>query len=306
MYANVIRLLSAEGTVTPVTSNARPAVMRHPVQASSSSSSMSKQPASVPQAKSKLAIASSSSHTVKSQPIHRASPPANNRPATKKRPRSPSLSESPPPSAKRRASPQVSDIRAEIWKMFGKDRSMYVQGDIFSDDEDMEAGASVLEKEERIRLVVLLPPPNPPLSLLLPFTAGAHLRDQQLPHRHEGRYRGSRRGEASRRRKAPPEEGKGTAGLTWPSQCILTMSGFLFPLYPSASISHILLCCSAVVLHHLHLGIDPSTCFLTLTANYTTSTLQSPVLVEALLVNEMGVLNSKRIVLFAMILQENW
>ena len=65
-----------------------------------------------------------------------------------KRPRSLSLSESPPP--KRRH--KDSDISSTIWKMFGKDRQQYTSQNVFSDDEDMEADATVLEKEEAYRL----------------------------------------------------------------------------------------------------------------------------------------------------------
>lgn len=70
----------------------------------------------------------------------------------KKRPRSPSLSLSPPPSKRRAASPENS-LRSEIWKLFGKDRNSYVARDVLSDDEDMEADASALMKEELRRLV---------------------------------------------------------------------------------------------------------------------------------------------------------
>ena len=37
--------------------------------------------------------------------------------------------------------------------MFGKDRSTYVQRDVFSDDEDMEADVTAMEKEELRRSV---------------------------------------------------------------------------------------------------------------------------------------------------------
>lgn len=47
------------------------------------------------------------------------------------------------------------DISQEIWKMFGKDRHSYVSRDVFSDDEDMEADATALEREEKMRCVVL-------------------------------------------------------------------------------------------------------------------------------------------------------
>ncbi|TFK75085.1 hypothetical protein BDN72DRAFT_853510 [Pluteus cervinus] len=81
----------------------------------------------------------------------------------KKRPRSESRSESPP--LKKRAHDRDGrgnkyrdsyreeddldgNIQTEIWKMFGRDRAQYVERDIFSDEEDMEADASDLEKEE--------------------------------------------------------------------------------------------------------------------------------------------------------------
>ncbi|OBZ72442.1 Protein ZINC INDUCED FACILITATOR-LIKE 1 [Grifola frondosa] len=71
------------------------------------------------------------------------------KPVFKKRPRSPSLSASPPP-RKRHLSdgPSQNDISSEIWKLFGKDRSSYIQRDVMSDEEDMEADAMDLEQEE--------------------------------------------------------------------------------------------------------------------------------------------------------------
>ena len=74
----------------------------------------------------------------------RATSTAHNRP---KRHRSPSLSESPPPK-KRHID---SNISSTIWKMFGKDRQQYTSQNVFSDDEDMEADATVLEREEAYR-----------------------------------------------------------------------------------------------------------------------------------------------------------
>ncbi|KIP11172.1 hypothetical protein PHLGIDRAFT_125061 [Phlebiopsis gigantea 11061_1 CR5-6] len=66
----------------------------------------------------------------------------------KKRPRSPSMSPSPPPAKRRSIPPGGNSISAEIWKLFGKDRNAYVAKDVYSDDEDMEAGARDLENEE--------------------------------------------------------------------------------------------------------------------------------------------------------------
>ena len=39
----------------------------------------------------------------------------------------------------------------EIWNILGRDRNAYVSRDVFSDDEDMEADASILEREEKLR-----------------------------------------------------------------------------------------------------------------------------------------------------------
>jgi hypothetical protein len=75
----------------------------------------------------------------------------------KKRARSPSdsdsLSDSPPP-PKRKQSSAKNDISSEIWKLFGKDRDRYVNADVYSDeDDDMEADADALRKEELRRYV---------------------------------------------------------------------------------------------------------------------------------------------------------
>lgn len=76
--------------------------------------------------------------------------------AMKKRQRSGSLSDSPPPHKKRPQAPQQNSISSEIWKLFGKDRNTYVARDVFSDDEgsdDMEVGAREVEHEEAYRSV---------------------------------------------------------------------------------------------------------------------------------------------------------
>ncbi|KAM6504118.1 SPT2 chromatin domain containing protein [Amanita muscaria] len=73
--------------------------------------------------------------------------------APKKRPRSESRSESPP--SKRRGS-YVDEEEAEvpgnissmIWNMFGRNRDNYVGMNVFSDDEDMEADADAVAREE--------------------------------------------------------------------------------------------------------------------------------------------------------------
>ena len=94
--------------------------------------------------------------------------PASSQPSAKthshssvprKRPRSESRSES--PQLKRRGhiaddDDNVSEsIGSMIWNMFGRNRDEYVSKDIFSDDEDMEADASCVAREEAIRLVIL-------------------------------------------------------------------------------------------------------------------------------------------------------
>ena len=59
-----------------------------------------------------------------------------------------------PPSKKRYAPPAQDDYRSEIWKLFGKDRSSYVNNTVDSDEDDMEADAMDLEREEMRRFVV--------------------------------------------------------------------------------------------------------------------------------------------------------
>ncbi|OAX39511.1 hypothetical protein K503DRAFT_812789 [Rhizopogon vinicolor AM-OR11-026] len=75
-------------------------------------------------------------------------PAARSAGSTKKRPRSPSSSLSPPPPKRLPTSGETESYSDEIWKLFGKDRRAYIQRDVFSDDEDMEVDAGVLEKEE--------------------------------------------------------------------------------------------------------------------------------------------------------------
>ena len=59
-----------------------------------------------------------------------------------------------PPSKKRYAPPAQGDYRSEIWKLFGKNRSAYVNDMVDSDEDDMEADAMDLEMEELRRFVV--------------------------------------------------------------------------------------------------------------------------------------------------------
>jgi len=99
-----------------------------------------------------------SSSAPSSQPTSTPYRSSNSAPSARKRGRSPSfsssLSPSPPPSKRRPTSGAAAaprnDISSAIWQMFGKDRSKYVNQDTFSDDEDMEADASAMEREEMI------------------------------------------------------------------------------------------------------------------------------------------------------------
>jgi protein SPT2 len=53
----------------------------------------------------------------------------------------------------KRAAGASNGIQDEIWKIFGRDRSKYVSRDVMSDDEDMEADMTALEREEFARFV---------------------------------------------------------------------------------------------------------------------------------------------------------
>lgn len=53
----------------------------------------------------------------------------------------------------KRASGASSGIQDEIWKIFGRDRSKYMSRTVMSDDEDMEADMTALEREELARYV---------------------------------------------------------------------------------------------------------------------------------------------------------
>ncbi|KAE9402491.1 hypothetical protein BT96DRAFT_956254 [Gymnopus androsaceus JB14] len=93
-----------------------------------------------------------------SKPKASAASSSSSRPSSslppKKRGRSSSRSES-PYSSKRRAidseelDDEALDVSGLIWGIMGKKRSDYMKMDVFSDDEDMEADASALEREEK-------------------------------------------------------------------------------------------------------------------------------------------------------------
>ncbi|KAH9926832.1 hypothetical protein B0H21DRAFT_781332 [Amylocystis lapponica] len=153
---------SASGSASPATpspglprasgSHRPSATLSAPISKASSSQRARTPGAAKPTASTSRTSEKSASSSGASKPSvsgKAAVPPVRgNAPAGKKRPRSPSTSVSPPP-AKRRAAPSAqSSISAEIWKMFGKDRSTYIERDVMSDDEDMEADALSVEKEE--------------------------------------------------------------------------------------------------------------------------------------------------------------
>jgi hypothetical protein len=52
--------------------------------------------------------------------------------------------------------PPAQSWRTEIWEVFGRKRDDYVGKDVLSDDDDMEADAMILEREEKLRSVVHL------------------------------------------------------------------------------------------------------------------------------------------------------
>jgi len=142
----------------PTTSTARSStvVSRASSTEKHTSSSQPKQPKA-----SKLSTSTSaSSRHAPTVASHRESYRENH--SRSKRPRSPSLSDSPPPPKRRQQEDYYEDedededaldVGGAIWAMFGKKRDQYVSQDVFSDDEDMEADASALEREEHIRSV---------------------------------------------------------------------------------------------------------------------------------------------------------
>ena len=99
----------------------------------------------------------SASEKVPARPSAREQKPSSKYPLSttlRKRQRSDSLSDSPPPPKRRTQGAPANSISAEIWKLFGKDRNTYVARDVYSDDEDMEAGADEVEREEKFRCVI--------------------------------------------------------------------------------------------------------------------------------------------------------
>lgn len=150
-----------------------------------------------------------------SAPSKSAAP--TSRPPAKKRPRSPSSSLSPPP-AKRRPSAAGSarnDISSEIWKLFGKDRSSYIQRDVYSDDEDMEAGAFDVEKEELRRSVLRTTCAYTQLTDNCPgAVCASRRRRMSLPWKKNGGTR-TRSGAGGRRRRSAARTERRTHPYMW-------------------------------------------------------------------------------------------
>ncbi|KAI0258371.1 hypothetical protein BC834DRAFT_975220 [Gloeopeniophorella convolvens] len=99
------------------------------------------------------AVAKASSKPARPSPLGNRATSSSSAPLSKKRTRSPpssySESESDYDRPPRKRVPAASGgIQDEIWKIFGRDRSKYVSRDVLSDDEDMEADMTALEREE--------------------------------------------------------------------------------------------------------------------------------------------------------------
>lgn len=178
---------SSHGAVPPKTANGKPAL-----KSGASSSKMTP------------AASMSRPSSMASKPTGAPGKQSSSTMSFKKRPRSPSLSPPPPPAKRRSAPPAGSNsISAEIWKIFGKDRNAYVARDVYSDDEDMEAGARDLESEELYRSVFLSYENEVCLMLVCPQC-------QDCSSRRRARVA---RGNAPRGGKAQ-EEDEGQAGLS--------------------------------------------------------------------------------------------
>ncbi|KAF9065832.1 hypothetical protein BDP27DRAFT_1331445, partial [Rhodocollybia butyracea] len=140
------RPASAEGTPKPVSR----AIGTPPVQSV---------PKKLPPASNKPSrsapIPKSSASSSRPLPRPTGKPKGSSQPhpsSARKRERSPGAPES---RAKRRALSSEEpddgplDVSGLIWDIMGKNRSQYVNMDVFSDDEDMEVDASALEREEK-------------------------------------------------------------------------------------------------------------------------------------------------------------
>lgn len=122
---------------------------------------------------------------------------ASNGPS-RKRARSDSFSSdsTPPPHSRRRVEEdeQEPSYKAEIWKLFGKDRARYVSNIVDSDDEDMEADATAMEREELARFASVFFFPTTCLYLFFLVPASL-VRKMKLPYvrRNYGRRRNAGR-----------------------------------------------------------------------------------------------------------------
>ena len=219
---------SGSASPGPVASKSQPSQKTSTTPAKSISSkttSTSKPPAPKASTNAKSAVGASRplSATPKSSSLS-----AHSKPIPKKR-RSPSSSVSPPP-ARRRPAPggPANDISSEIWKLFGKDRSSYIQRDVFSDDEDMEADAFDVEREELRRFLQWLCPTYSFADVLLRFLCSLvrDLRRRKTSWRWK-KNAGMRRrsGDARRRRRSVAiTETRVQEAHTCASSCVLWFS----------------------------------------------------------------------------------
>ena len=157
--------LSNKIAPTP-TLNKKPSTASLPPFSRTKDSSKPSPPKTTPPPRSGVSSRPSGSGAVKPRPSSAHIPSS----AGRKHRRSESFSEDEeeydsPPSKRRNAPHAQDDYRSEIWKLFGKDRSSYVN-DVVDSDDDMEADAMDLEKEEMRRFVVLQ---HPVLQLCLWF-----------------------------------------------------------------------------------------------------------------------------------------
>ncbi|KAI0059267.1 hypothetical protein BV25DRAFT_1860900 [Artomyces pyxidatus] len=136
----------------PSPKKAPPPKPARPSSSKAPASSSKAQPASLSSIRMPKVTAPVKSSAQKVPPSSK-SVPTSSKPTLKKRPRSPSLSDSEfsdsdSPPRRRRQKSAIPDISAEIWSLFGKNRDAYVSRNVESDDEDMEVDVRDLEKEE--------------------------------------------------------------------------------------------------------------------------------------------------------------
>jgi len=144
-------------SVSKSTSNVESSMKKLTLSKSSTSASDSAKGTSVPKPKT-FTVPKQKSSLAKSAPSKdkTSSSDVRSLASSRKRTRSPLSHDydsedtlSPPPTKRRAADSRGgADWRSEIWGLFGKNRDAYVAKDVLSDDEDMEADADALAREE--------------------------------------------------------------------------------------------------------------------------------------------------------------